>query len=215
MNQIKLFIELTRLEKPIGYMLLFWPCAWGLTLAYDFSTNLNNYFFYLFFTLYILFLIYAKIQSPFWFSQPVLHKYEIYPVMRRLITSIPYYRYSIKPKFDTYCNTDIYTFKNTEINTLLKDKIIKLLQGHYYDNEYILYHLKCKDLNTILTNNSFISCLFEKKLIEMNYEFSKKYNNEILGIVSSRNTNIYFNTFPQMNSSIHYIVSNFSFFLFI
>jgi len=47
MNQIKLLIELTRLEKPIGYMLLFWPCAWGLTLAYDFSTNLNNYFFYL------------------------------------------------------------------------------------------------------------------------------------------------------------------------
>ena len=28
-------------------MLLFWPCAWGLTLAYDFSTNLKNYFFYL------------------------------------------------------------------------------------------------------------------------------------------------------------------------
>ena len=47
MKQIKLFIELTRLEKPIGYMLLFWPCAWGLTLAYDFTTNLNNYFFYL------------------------------------------------------------------------------------------------------------------------------------------------------------------------
>ena len=47
MKQIKLFIELTRLEKPIGYMLLFWPCAWGLTLAYDFSRNLNNYFFYL------------------------------------------------------------------------------------------------------------------------------------------------------------------------
>ena len=47
MNQIKLFIELTRLKKPIGYMLLFWPCAWGLTLAYDFSSSFNNYFFYL------------------------------------------------------------------------------------------------------------------------------------------------------------------------
>ena len=47
MNQIKLFIDVTRLRKPIGYMLLFWPCAWGLTLAYDFSSNLNNYFFYL------------------------------------------------------------------------------------------------------------------------------------------------------------------------
>ena len=47
MNQLKLFIDLTRLKKPIGFMLLFWPCAWGLTLAYDFSNNLNNYFFYL------------------------------------------------------------------------------------------------------------------------------------------------------------------------
>ena len=47
MKQLNLFIELTRLKKPIGYMLLFWPCAWGLTLAYDFSNNLSNYFFYL------------------------------------------------------------------------------------------------------------------------------------------------------------------------
>ena len=47
MNQVKLFIDLIRLKKPIGFMLLFWPCAWGLTLAYDFSSNLNDYFFYL------------------------------------------------------------------------------------------------------------------------------------------------------------------------
>ena len=47
MKQLNLFIELSRLKKPIGFMLLFWPCAWGLTLAYDFSNNLNNYFFYL------------------------------------------------------------------------------------------------------------------------------------------------------------------------
>jgi len=47
MNQLKFFIELTRLKKPIGYMLLFWPCAWGLTLAYDFSENLSKYYFYL------------------------------------------------------------------------------------------------------------------------------------------------------------------------
>jgi 4-hydroxybenzoate polyprenyltransferase len=47
MNQINNFIDLIRLKKPIGFMLLFWPCSWGLTLAYDFSTQLNNYFFYL------------------------------------------------------------------------------------------------------------------------------------------------------------------------
>ena len=46
MNQIKLFIELTRLKRPIGFMLLFWPCLWGLTLIYDFQSNLFNYFFY-------------------------------------------------------------------------------------------------------------------------------------------------------------------------
>jgi 4-hydroxybenzoate polyprenyltransferase len=28
-------------------MLLFWPCAWGLTLGYDFSNNINLYIFYL------------------------------------------------------------------------------------------------------------------------------------------------------------------------
>ena len=48
MKQLNLFIELTRLKRPIGFMLLFWPCAWGLTLAYDFSNNLNDYFFNLF-----------------------------------------------------------------------------------------------------------------------------------------------------------------------
>ena len=47
MNQLNLFVELTRLKKPIGYMLLFWPCAWGLTIAYDFSSDLKIYFFYL------------------------------------------------------------------------------------------------------------------------------------------------------------------------
>ena len=47
MKQLNLFIELTRLKKPIGFMLLFWPCAWGLTLAYDFTNDLGKYFFYL------------------------------------------------------------------------------------------------------------------------------------------------------------------------
>ena len=52
MSQLKHFIDLTRLKKPIGFMLLFWPCAWGLTLAYDFKNNLGYYFFYL--TLFFL-----------------------------------------------------------------------------------------------------------------------------------------------------------------
>ena len=46
MDQLNLFIELTRLKKPIGFMLLFWPCIWGLTIVYDFNSNLFQYFFY-------------------------------------------------------------------------------------------------------------------------------------------------------------------------
>ena len=46
MNQLKLFIELIRIKKPIGFMLLFWPCIWGLTIVYDFNSNLFNYFFF-------------------------------------------------------------------------------------------------------------------------------------------------------------------------
>ena len=48
MSHISIFFELTRLKKPIGYMLLFWPCAWGLTIAYDFQNGFNNYILYIF-----------------------------------------------------------------------------------------------------------------------------------------------------------------------
>ena len=41
MEKINYFIELTRIKRPIGYMLLFWPCVWGLTIAYDFSNNIQ------------------------------------------------------------------------------------------------------------------------------------------------------------------------------
>ena len=46
MQNIKLIIELTRLNKPIGFMLLFWPCLWGLTLSYDFDLTLDVFIFY-------------------------------------------------------------------------------------------------------------------------------------------------------------------------
>ena len=47
MKQINYFIELTRLKKPIGFMLLFWPCLWGLTIAFDFSKDIQIFIKYL------------------------------------------------------------------------------------------------------------------------------------------------------------------------
>ena len=47
MKHFKIFIDLTRLNKPIGFMLLFWPCSWGLAYAYNLDQNLNTFLYYL------------------------------------------------------------------------------------------------------------------------------------------------------------------------
>ena len=47
MRHIKIFIELTRLNKPIGFLLLFWPCSWGLAYAYIKNQNTVLFIYYL------------------------------------------------------------------------------------------------------------------------------------------------------------------------
>ena len=47
MSQFKIFINLTRLNKPTGIMLLFWPCSWGLAYAYNIEQNLNQFLYLL------------------------------------------------------------------------------------------------------------------------------------------------------------------------
>ena len=47
MQHLKIFIELTRLNKPIGFMLLFWPCSWGLAYAYYFNNTFKLFLYYL------------------------------------------------------------------------------------------------------------------------------------------------------------------------
>ena len=47
-KKLQNYIELTRIKKPIGIMLLFWPCIWGLTIAYDFEDSIYIYIFYAF-----------------------------------------------------------------------------------------------------------------------------------------------------------------------
>jgi len=51
MSHLNIFINLTRLNKPTGIMLLFWPCSWGLAYANSVVQNLNQflYYFFLFF----------------------------------------------------------------------------------------------------------------------------------------------------------------------
>ena len=46
-DHIRNFIDVTRLNKPIGFLLLFWPCSWGLSLALYFNKNFYTFFYYL------------------------------------------------------------------------------------------------------------------------------------------------------------------------
>ena len=46
-EKLQSFIDLTRIKRPTGYMLLFWPCLWGLTIGYDFNNDINLFTFYL------------------------------------------------------------------------------------------------------------------------------------------------------------------------
>ena len=54
MEKFRIIIQLTRLDKPIGFLLLFWPCAWGLTLGYYFNNET---------TLYLKYIIYFFLGS--------------------------------------------------------------------------------------------------------------------------------------------------------
>ena len=47
MKDLKIFIKLTRLNRPIGYLLLFWPCSWGLAYAYSLNKDIENFLYYL------------------------------------------------------------------------------------------------------------------------------------------------------------------------
>ena len=45
-EKLQSYIEATRIRRPIGYMLLFWPCLWGLTISYNFENQINTFFYY-------------------------------------------------------------------------------------------------------------------------------------------------------------------------
>ena len=47
MEKFQIFVQLTRLNQPIGFLLLFWPCTWGLTLGYYFNSDTNLYLKYM------------------------------------------------------------------------------------------------------------------------------------------------------------------------
>ena len=95
MQHFKIFIELTRLNKPIGFMLLFWPCSWGLAYAYHFDQNLDLFIHYLL----LFFLGSVLMRSAGCIFNDIIDKDYDGKVKRTKIRPIPSGKISVKHSF--------------------------------------------------------------------------------------------------------------------
>lgn len=159
------------------------------------------YIFYFIFISYILFLLGAKIYSPFWFHQPIYHIYELYP--RITWKRNPYIKRNYTPRLGIYCLPK-------QIKTILTDKIsnfekyITLLQGHYLDNTTHLFQINQNVFKNILYPKSFISGFFDTKREDTFYR--EVLNTEtVYGVITSRPVYIYFHFFEKQNSHAHFL----------
>ena len=124
------------------------------------------YFFYALCIVYVLALICFKIHSPFWFHQPVYHSYEIYPRIR--FSKEPYVKNKRPPREGIFCDTKhIVTSTVSDITPECWAKIVYLLQGHYMDGNFILNHISVPMIQKRLYGESYISCYWEDRLVEM------------------------------------------------
>ena len=98
MNKLKTFIDLTRLNKPTGFMLLFWPSLWGLTLGNNDFNNINLYIYYLI----LFFLGSVLMRSAGCIINDIIDKDYDKKVKRTKNRPLPSERISIKESF-LYC----------------------------------------------------------------------------------------------------------------
>ena len=95
MEHLKIFINLTRLNKPIGIMLLFWPCSWGLAYAYKLNQDLNVFLYYLL----LFFLGSLLMRSAGCIFNDIIDKDYDGKVKRTKIRPIPSGKISVKHSF--------------------------------------------------------------------------------------------------------------------
>ena len=176
------------------------------------------YIFYGLLTIYIIALLYAKINSPFWFHQPIYHSYELYPKLAW--SKKPYFKRKRAVKLGIFCNiecietwewSDFYQMHSTHDHTAI---LCSLLQGYYVDNEYTLFYCTKDYLSKIMGNRGFVSCYRENTLVKPSTQSStvqslKPYlsvpnYDRFYGCIMSRPTMVYFHYYPEYNCEIHF-----------
>lgn len=119
---------------------------------------------------YVGILCYIKVQSPFWFHQPVYHTTMLYPKTFGY-WSKPYLSKPLsRMRPNMYCDFyHIHTQPYSDLSPDLKRRITKLIQAHYLDHESFLYDINARVLDTYYTgqkHQSFVSFYKREKLEE-------------------------------------------------
>ena len=156
-----------------------------------------EYIFLAIFCIWIIFLIYVKIKSPFWFHQPVFHSYQIYP---RLFARNPYIIRTNLPRKGIYCDFNhILTERLSQTQSSKNSDAIDLLQCHYLSSENVLFILNQKQFEIQFngqTHSSFISFYYDNESVQyLRNERSvilEQRCTKPIGMITSRVTRFYF-----------------------
>jgi len=159
---------------------------------------------YILLSCYILFLIGAKIYSPFWFHQPVHHIYEIYPrFVYKPYLKLPQIE---KRRPNSYCNfVDMDTFFLADLSETTFEKMMILLKKYYLDTEFFLFNMTSLVLKNQFTGMSMITIQYEEKLQEYQKTIIKKRDENPIGCIISRPFYIYFSDEKHIVYYIDYI----------
>jgi hypothetical protein len=175
------------------------------------------YAFLLIFMGYLSFLLYIKIQSPFWFHQPVHHTYMIYP------RTFGYWSkpYVIKPipqiKPNLYSDFfHITTLPYSDMSQEQRSLLLTFLQEHYLDSEDFIYDVKQSTIDAWMTgqkHQSFVSFYREEITKEQRegkqFTLKTSFKKEPVACMIASQQYIWFSQWThntESNQSLHFPV---------
>lgn len=171
-----------------------------------------EYIFLSIFCIWIFFLIYLKIKSPFWFHQPVYHSYQIFP----RFTRTPYIIRLNLPRKNTYCDfvhitTDVISRQDNrqDSDVPILSPGIDLLQCHHLSTENILFIMTWKQMEIQYVGQmypSFISYYYENEFVQLSDKCERNNPSSIqnvraknpIGMITSRATKLFYKTDPPL-----------------
>ena len=150
-----------------------------------------------------------KLQSPFWFHQPVYHTYMLYPKTFGF-WSRPYiikHIQQIKPNlYSDFFH--VKTLAYSDLTPTQKTLFVSFLQGHYLDSDAFLYDISERTLDTCLAGqkySSFVSFYFEEKTEEerKNNTFSLKtsFQSEPISCMTTNQQYIWFSQWTHYSET--------------